>query len=240
MTTRDLSRRYDSVQQDWRAFLPESKALFYYQHTGELENSYIAFSVSLNEAFELHSRHETTQSLQTLAIASELCSRLALRVSSVLHGMRQRGRHFGLLPNFAPLDATNFKTEHAQRAARSGNLLNRILLSENSQFLQKVLTLESIVETMQLQFSEAVDHLNFETSQNSPALWRVFDFCHFDLNTCLRETIVLFKSFLFVLPEVQLEGLDFTIRGLCRSRYATREAAAHVFHPGRMSAAAGK
>jgi len=49
-------------------------------------------------------------------------------------------------------------------------------------------------------------------------LWRTLDACHFDLATCLEEGIFLFKSFLFVLPETQLDDLDFTIRGLCPSR----------------------
>jgi hypothetical protein len=240
MSTRDPSRRYDSVQQDWRAFLPEAKALFYYQHTEQLENSYVAFSISLNEALELRRSHVTAQSLQTLVISSELCSRLVVQLNSILQGIRQRGRHFGLLPNFAPLDSMNFKTELAQRVARSGNLLNRILLSEHSQFIQKVLTLENIVEAMEMQFRDTAAHLNFDSWEISPSLWRVFDQCHFDLNTCIRETVVLFKSFLFVLPEEQLEGLDFTIRGLYRSRPITRESAAPVFHPRRMGAAAGK
>src|SRR5215469_5223110 len=239
MSTRASSRRYDSVQQDWRAFLPEGKAEFYYTHTGELENAYVPFSVSLNEAIELRRQHLNIQALETLAITGELCSRLALRVGSVLHCMRQLGRHFGILPNFALLDSKNFLSEWSQRAVRSGNLLSRILLSRHSQFLQKVLTLERVVDALDAEFANAADQLS-RGRADSGELWKVLDHCHFDLNTCLRETNVVLKSFLFALPEAHLAGLDFTIRGLCRSRQSSRDSADSALGPRRISVAAGE
>src|SRR5579859_4598690 len=107
MNTRAPSRRYDSVQQDWRAFLPETKSAFFYQHAEELEKAYLTFSISLNEALDFHNRRLGVQAFDTISISSELCSILALRVNAVLHSIRQRGRHFSLLPNFLPLDPTN-------------------------------------------------------------------------------------------------------------------------------------
>ena len=238
MSARAPSRRYDSVQQDWRAFLPEAKADFFTAHTRELENTYLAFSVSLNEALDLRNRHLGFQALETATIASDLCSRLAQRVGSVLHSLRQRGRHFGILPNFAPLDLTNFQTEYGQRAARSSGLVARILLSRHSQFLQKVFTLERIVETLDHEFHRVVEQLGPSERYTGHELWRTLQMCHFDLNTCFRETEVLLKSFLLVLPEAQLEGLDFTIRALCRARHVPP--AVHVFRPRRMPPVAGK
>ena len=239
MSTHAPFRRYDSVQQDWRAFLPDAKAEFYYTHTGELENAYVPFSMSLNEALELLLRRLSVQAFETIAIAPELCSRLALRISSVLHCMRQHGRHFGILPNFAPLDCKNFQTDHSLRAVRSGNLLSRILLSRHAQFLQKILTLERVVDALDAQFANAVCQLN-QGGADSPELWETLSQCQFDLNTCLRETNVLLKSFLFALPEAHLPGLDFTIRGLCRSRHVFHESAVSVLRPRRMSVSAGK
>jgi hypothetical protein len=61
---------------------------------------------------------------------------------------------------------------------------------------------------------------------------------HFDLNTCLRESVVLFKSFLLCLPEEQLDLLDFTIRGLCRARPSFTWCL--VIHARRISVVAGK
>lgn len=240
MSTRDPSRRYDSVQQDWRAFLPEAKAAFFYAHTGELENSYFAFSVSLNEAIGLRSRRGGLAVCDTVAISSELCSRFSLRVNSVLHGMRQRGRHFGILPNFTPLDPSNFRTERGQRAARSCNLLGKVLLSERSQFLNKIVTLENVIDGLETDYTAAVGHSGRAETASVGDLWAVLENCHYDLNTCLQETIVLLKSFLFALPEDQLDALDFTIRGLSRSRRPVRDSVVHAIRPRRMSAVAGK
>ena len=240
MNTRAPSRRYDSVQQDWRAFLPEGKSVFFYQHSEELEKTYFAFSISLNEALDFHNRRLGVQSFDAISVSSELCSKMALHVNAVLHSIRQRCRHFGFLPNFAPLDSSNFQTEHGQRAARSNGLLGRILLSRHSQFLQKVVTLEQLVDILDEDFATSVTEVSKTDWFSGSAAWEKFGSCHFDLNTCLRETIVLLKSFLFVLPETQLPGLDFTIRGLTRIRHTSRISAARVIPPRRMSAVAGK
>jgi hypothetical protein len=240
MSTRAASRRYTSVQQDWRAFLPEAKSAFFYQHSGDLENAYLSFSVSLNEALDFHNRRLGVQAFDTISISSELCSILALRVNAVLHSIRQRGRHFGLLPNFAPLDSSNFQTDRGQRAARSVSLLSRILLSRHSQFLQKVVALEHLVDTLDDDFARAVDELSETDWTGGSAIWGNLCQCHFDLNTCLRETMVLFKSFLFVMPEAQLAGMDFTIRGLTRIRHSSRDSGSRGIRPRRMTAVAGK
>ena len=240
MNTRAPSRRYDSVQQDWRAFLPEAKSEFYRFHVGGLENAYIAFSIALNEALDFHNRRLGVQAFDTISITPKLCSNLALRVSAVLHSIRQRGRHFSLLPNFAALDSTNFQTDHGQRAARSSSLLGRILLSRHSQFLQKLATLEQLVETLDHEFADSVGELSEADWFSGSAAWQKLGACHFDLNTCLRETIVLLKSFLFVLPDAQLAGLDFTIRGLARNRRPSRDSGTGVIRHRRMTAVAGK
>jgi len=240
MNTRAPSRRSDSVQQDWRAFLPEVKSAFFYQHAEELEKSYFTFSISLNEALDFHNRRLGVQAFDNVLISSERCSIMALRVCAVLHSIRQRGRHFSLLPNFAPLDPSNFQTEHGQRSARSSSLLGRILLSRHSQFLQKVATLEQLVDTLDNDFADAVDELSVGGWTVGSASWDKLCKCHFDLNTCLRETTVLFKSFLFVLPEAQLAYMDFTIRGLARIRHSSRDSGSRAIHARRMTAVAGK
>jgi hypothetical protein len=239
MNTRVPSRRYDSVQQDWRAFLPEAKSGFFYTHAAELENAYLMLSVALDGALELRHRGQNVKACQAAELTPELCDRLILRLSSVLHAMRQQARHFGIVPNLAPLDATNFRTENAQRTARFSSLMTHVLLSERSQFIQKISALEHLVEELGDAFVEAVGHVSPGDAADLDASWLALDACHFDLNTCLRETLVLVKSFLVVLPEEQLDMLDFTIRGLCRARPVLHFGAA-VIHARRIAALAGK
>lgn len=239
MNTRAPSRRYDSVQQDWRAFLPEAKSSFFQEHAHELENAYLMLSVSLNEAIDLRRQGHAGKSVQAVEVTPGLCDRLILRLSSVLHSMRQQARHFGIVPNLAPLEAGNFRTERAQRAARLSSLMSHALLSERSQFINKVSTLEQIVDEVGDCFVEAARLLVAEEALDAAATWEILDACHFDVNTCLRETLVLVKSFLFVLPEEKLDLLDFTIRGLCRARPVLHFGAA-VIHARRISVVAGK
>lgn len=240
MNTRAPSRRYDSVRQDWRAILPELKADFFEIHTRELEKNYIIFSIALNEALDYRRQGLSSKACQVVGVASELCSLFALRVSSVLHSMRQRARHFGVVPNLAPLEPANFVTSRGQHGARFSSLLSRVLLSERAQFLHKVLTLEQIVDDACDSFIASAKELAEGDTGYCGTLWQTLDLCHFDLNTCLRETNVLFKSFLVVLPEEHLSGLDFTIRGLARARPSSRYPVASFLSARRIGAVAGK
>jgi len=217
MNTRAPTRRYDSVRQDWRAFLPEAKAALFARHVAELENDFMMFSVALNEAMDCHGRGAEREMLQQVELCSSLCARLAIRINAVLHGMSQHGRHFGVVPNLAPLDPSNFKGERGQRGARHNHFLACVLLSERSQFLNKLSTLEEIVDAIGDDFISIVGFI-LSCSSYPPAMLESLDVAHFDLTTCLRETDVLLKSFLFVLPEDQLGNFDFTVTGLARAR----------------------
>ena len=218
MNTRAQPRRYDSVQQDWRAILPSDKASLFIAHTSELENIYMMFSVSLNEVFALRDRGEMARACQEIGVVGELCSRLAVRINAVIHAMRQHARRFGVVPNQAPLETANFHSERGLRGARHSNMVSHVLLSERSQFLNKLNTLEEIVDELGDEFIELASVLANSVPTHPSRLWKALDLDHFDLNTCLRETDVLFKSFLFVLPTGQLDSFDFTVRGLARDR----------------------
>jgi hypothetical protein len=238
MSTRAPTRRYDSVQQDWRCLLPEAKSAFFEIHVRELENVYLMLSVSLNEAIDLSRRH-LAKAFQAMEVSPDLCSLLVLRLDSILHSMRQQAQHFGVVPNLAPLEPGNFRTDRSQRSARLHNLVNRVLLSERSQFIHKLSTLEQIVEQAGDCFVESARQLEPTDAAADSSFWAALDAWHFDLNTCLRETVVLFKSFLVVLPEEQLDGLDFTIRGLYRTR-PLRQFVTPIIHARRIGAVAGK
>ena len=240
MNTRAPSRRYDSVQQDWRAFLPDDKASLFTRHYHELEHDYLMLSVSLNEALDLRQRGKSIGPGMTVEMLGELCARLVVRLEAVIHGMWQQGRHFGIVPNLAPLDPLNFKTERAQRGARYNLLMNHILLSERSRFLNKLSTLEEIVDDSGDDFMLCAARLASNAVSRQSDLWQLLDDAHFDLNTCMREVDVLLKSFLLVLPDDQLSNFDFTVCGLARARHPRTAIGADLFRPRRIVAAAGE
>lgn len=240
MTTRVPSRRYDSVRQDWRAILPYAKGSLFFDHTDKLENAYVMLSVSLNEAISLRQNGDSEKANQEIAVVGELCSRLALRINAVLHAMGQHARHFGIVPNLSPLDATNFQSELGQRAARHSNLVCQLLLSERSQFLNKLNTLEELVDDLSDEFIRIATEVAAGISRMPSRLWKFLEQGQFDLNTCLRETDVVLKSFLLVLPEDHLAGFDFTICGLARARRPNPIPSLNLIHARRISAIAGE
>ena len=240
MTTRVPSRRYDSVRQDWRAILPYAKGSLFFDHTDKLENAYVMLSVSLNEAISLRQNGDSEKANQEIGVVGELCSRLALRINAVLHAMGQHARHFGIVPNLSLLDATNFQSERGQRAARHSNLMCQLLLSERSQFLNKLNTLEELVDDLSDEFIRIATEVAAGISRMPSRLWEFLEQSQFDLNTCLRETDVLLKSFLLVLPEDQLAGFDFTICALARARRPSPLPSLNLIDARRISAIAGE
>src|SRR3984893_19515627 len=162
------------------------------------------FSVSLNEALELRRTGKLEHSGRAMFVVPALCARLALPLEGLLHTLGEHAKHFGIIPNTTPLDASNFRGYREQRTARMSDLLSHVLLTQRSQFLHKIDTLEEMVLGIRNHFCEVASDLGSGLSEAPSSDWRALDEAHFDLNTCLRETIVLLKSFILVLPDDQL------------------------------------
>ncbi len=207
-----------SVQQDWRACLPEEKALVFQEHERHLESLYIMFSVSLNEAIELRLAGLLAKALSTISMSSELCGRLSRPLAGTLRALHEHAKHYGTVPNAAPLDPENYQGSKGQRSARMSGLLDRVLFSHRLQFLHKVSTMEEMVEDLDRDFRSVADDLAMGLYADPERGWHEVDAGHYDLNTCLRETIVLFKSFLVVLPAAQLGDFEKTIHDQSESR----------------------
>ena len=199
-----LPSRNSSVQKDWSSWLPPAKAEAFDSSVRQLEIFYGMFSVSLNEALELRRIGKLAQSCRTVFVIPPLCARLARPVERLLHALGEHAKHFGIIPNTAPLDASNYRGTREQRTARINDLLSHVLLTQRSQFLHKIDTLEEMVLSIRKDFCEVASALGSGASAEPSADWRVLDDAHFDLNTCLREAIVLLKSFMVVLPDDQL------------------------------------
>jgi hypothetical protein len=197
-------RALPSVQDDWCAWLPQDKAQVFDEHVHQLESVYMMFSVALNEAIEFHHTGLLSKSCQAVCMTPALAGRLSSNLGGLLRGLGGHAKHYGTVPNAAPLDPANFQGSKEQRTARMSDLLSRVLLTQRSQFLHKIGTLEEMVGDLGKDFRLTVESLSMGVSVNPENDWRVVDAVHYDLNTCLREAIVLLKSFLLVLPQDQL------------------------------------
>jgi hypothetical protein len=206
-----------SVQADWRAWLPQQKAQIFGAYVQELETVYLMFSVALNEALELRHARLLTKSYRTASMTPALCARLAEYLGALLRGLGEHAKHYGTIPNTASLDPSNFHGTKEQRTARMSDLLSRVLLTQRSQFLHKIGILADMTGDIGKDFQLAVDNLSSGASMDPAIDWQIMDDAHYDINTCLREAIVLLKSFLLVLPEDQLGAFQRTVRSQMRA-----------------------
>lgn len=234
--SRPTLSRGRSVQQDWRAWLPVEKAQVFHEHERHLESLYHMFSVSLNEAIELKLAGLRAKALWAISMSSQLCERLTRPLAGTLQALHDHAKHYGTVPNAAPLDPENYQGLRGQRSARMNSLLDRVLFSHRLQFLHKVSTLQDMVEDLDRDFRNLADDLAGGLSTDPKRGWQEMDAGHYDLNTCLRETIVLFKSFLVVLPAAQLG--DFEKAVYVQSHFTSDDLVAS--HHGRMSVFAGQ
>jgi hypothetical protein len=100
-------------------------------------------------------------------------------------------------------------------------LLSKVLLSQRTQFLHKLGTVLEMVENLGKEYCESAEELGTGLASDSILLWKTIDAAHYDLNTCLRETIVLLKSFLLALPDDQLLNFQKSVTAAWRA--ATQE-----------------
>jgi len=179
------------------------------------------------------------KSVTAIGTSSELCSFFTAPLAGLLRALSEHAGHYGTIPNAVPLDPANYLGPRCQRSARMSGLLNRVLLSHRLQFLHKVNTLEEMVEDAGKDFRVAADELATGLSMDPGRRWDEVDAGHYDLNTCLRETIVLLKSFLIAIPDGQLAAFQDTTR----VQWGVREAEAPlqtVIRDRRIAAIAGE
>jgi hypothetical protein len=205
------SARGMTVKDDWRAWLTEEKDLVFRSHVRQLEISYNMLSVSLDEALALRQGGRLAKASQAVCVTPDLCNRFAHPLVALLWSLSEHAKHYGTVPNAAPLDPANFQGARGQRAALLNSLFCRVLLTGRSQFLYKISTLGEMVDDLNHDFCAAATEIVGRAYLNSKAEWQAVDIAHYDLNTCLREAIVLLKSFLMALPDDELEPFQATV-----------------------------
>ena len=233
-------QKLPTVQDDWCAWLPHDKAQVFDAYVQELETLYNMFSVALNEALELRQSGLISKSYRAVHMTPELCSRLASSLAGLLRALGEHAKHYGTIPNAAALDALNFRGSREQRSARMNDLFSRILFTQRSQFLHKVGTLGEMTWDIDKDFGFAVESLASGTAPRPEDEWRVLDAAHYDLNTCLREVIVLLKSFLVILPQDQLTGFQKTVSSQMLAPRPSAFSPDRLIRPRRMASVEGE
>jgi hypothetical protein len=205
-------RRQASVIQDWASPLSTACDESYLRTVHHLETAYFMWSVNLNEALGFRRIGHRSKASVLLGISPALCNRLSHCLLGSLRAMLSHSRHFGIAPNLAPLAAYNFQLARNQRAARFNNLIGKLLLTQKSQFQYKLSILVDLVADLSSSYVQLSEELNEGIFVEEDLGWEALETSHYDLNTCLRETIVLLKCFLLALPDVQLEQFSLSLQ----------------------------
>jgi hypothetical protein len=167
------------------------------------------FSVNLDEALGMRRSGRLSMAHQLLVVAPALCQNLVAPLLVLIRAMQVHARHFGTIPNLAPLNPEHFQNSRNQRLARFNALFGRILLTNRLQFLYKLSALAEMSAVLAQGYGSAVQTLEEGLTARPDRYWDIMDSSHYDLNTCLRESVVILKCFLHALPDDQLA--DFRV-----------------------------
>jgi hypothetical protein len=97
-----------------------------------------------------------------------------------------------------------------------------------------------MVEDLGHEFRHTADELANGTSIDPRSDWKALDEAHYDLNTCLRESIVLLKCFLVVVPDDQLAGFQTSVKTQMQLCNQSGESHQFAVRHRRMTAIAGQ
>src|ERR1700722_8911901 len=192
------------VREDWLAWLAEEKDRFFSSIHSELETSYVISSISLNDVLMLSREGRLPPAGEQAAMVVTLFDGPARQLQGLLRALGEHGRHFGTVPLVIPLRPGFFRSAAAQRTARANHLVSRVLFSARARFFRKVRALLQIVAGLQRETRALARATTLQTALG----WDRLEEMHYDLNTCLRETTVVLKSFLCILPGPEMPQFE--------------------------------
>ena len=202
---RRVARR--KVLDDWIAALPGEKDQLYQLVVRRWECSYAMMSVALDEAISLRARGELVCARQQVSVAAGLLSRLVPSLISLCDALTARGQRVTKLPPVEPMHADFFRGDTGQSAASWNQILHHVLFSTRSRFFHKLRILSHTIAMLEYEFEDAAGDISKNLATQPGDSWMHLDNLHYDFNTCLRESEVLLKSFLRILPDDQLTTL---------------------------------
>ena len=199
--------RQRKVLDDWTAALPREKSQLYQVVVRRWECSYAMMSVALDEALSLRATGELVCARQQVTIAAGLLGRLAPSLISLCDTLAARGQLVAKFPVVEPMNTDFFRGNTGQSAASWNGILHHLLFGARSRCFHKLRILSHTLTQLENEFEEAASEISKGLSVQPGDCWQRLDTLHYDFNTCLRESEVVLKSFLRMLPEEQLPAL---------------------------------
>jgi hypothetical protein len=194
--------------------LPREKNQVFQAVVQRWECTYAMMSVALDDALSLRTSGELVCARQQVSIAADLLDRLAPSLISFCETLCARGRRIRRLPAVAPLNAKFFRGNTGQSAASWNGILHHVLFGSRPRFFHKLRILSETIQHLEREFQDAADDISTGLCVQPGACWTILDGLHYDFSTCLRETEVLLKSFLKIMPLDQLSGISADLDAL--------------------------
>lgn len=213
----------ESVHASWICRLPGDRQQLFDQAVGALDASYTMMSITLDEAIRLRSQAQLVQAREQTGMCAQLSERLTVKLLHVLGAIQEQAKHLSQFPTVLPLARANFRHKGAREAASWQSAWHILLPSTRFRFSHKLRSLQTTVEGLSREFQENARDIADNTSTGPGESWQALDHLHFDLNTCLREAIVVLKSFLRAAPQEIFLEFQQQLHGI---RVAATEAAA--------------
>jgi hypothetical protein len=203
--TRLKNPRNRTVRDEWLARLPAEKEALFRSSEARFESCYGILSVTLDEALSLRQQGDLGRACAEAGICNALYGNVVARLTEALAALQSHTRHYGTQPVVAPLEPDFFRGEASGRAAAWNTMLHHVLLSGRSRWFHKLQTLQEILACLGREFHDAASDLNQGTSIAPAQQWELLEALHDDLNTCLREMVIMLKCFLRALPGEQVQ-----------------------------------
>lgn len=147
-------------------------------------------------------------------MAGQLATRLVQIVDAALVALRRRGREGDSLPVVQGLRPEHFRSEAAQQSAAWSYLANGLPLGRRLRFLLKLTALGRMLERTRAEFCSVAEEIAEGTSVSPEAGWRSMELLHDDLNTAMREAVVVLKSYLSAAGASGFAAFRQQMRGL--------------------------
>ena len=201
---RESAKVRSSVREDWCTQLPDEKNRMFDSIVHRWESAYAVFSVSLDHAMALRAKGKLTRARQCVDIAAAAVTDLTEPLASSCRTLEKWGRHLAVPPTVASLNPSFYRSESARQNAQWNQLMHRVLFGSRSRFLHKLRVLEMSVSALGNEFHREAEELAAGLHIHPDSSWPRLDELHYDVNTCLRETVVVLKSFMLALPPKSL------------------------------------
>jgi hypothetical protein len=195
-----------SVREEWLTGLPEDKQRAFQRVVTQIEAGYAMFSIAVNESFTLRRSGVLVRAREQVGTTASVMHRFSDQLSHLIQTMVEQARQSSHWPRVAPLNPSFFRWPIVRRLASWEGALDMVVPTGRLRFRRKLSVLLRSVNHLAEEFHHAAREISEGSSVHPESHWEALDALHYDLNTCLRETIVVFKAFLMGMSPEELDA----------------------------------